>query len=195
MNELIIFNFNNNQVRTQTLNNEPYFCLRDVCSALGLKNSKDREFNNGVESFYLIDSMGREQQATFINEPNLYRLIFRSNKPQAQAFADWVYNEVLPSVRKTGSYGVPVLTEDKAVMKAIGGLVKKCAAVAVREEINQLFEFNKQNDWEVTDSDLMYQLYHWRATKNRNDTIELRKLHAENDLLKQKLEEVKKLLG
>ena len=107
MQNLVTFNFQNNQIRTQAVNDEPYFCLRDVCQALNLKNSKDRDFDKGVETFYLPTQSGN-QNITFINEPNLYRLIFRSNKPQAQAFADWVYSEVLPSIRKTGGYGVAV---------------------------------------------------------------------------------------
>lgn len=115
MNNLTVFNFKNNSVRTQTLNGEPWFCLRDVCAALGLQNGKDRTFSVGVENIYLIDNLGRKQEATFINEPNLYRLIFRSNKPQAQAFADWVYQEVLPSIRKTGAYSLNVPELAKAV--------------------------------------------------------------------------------
>lgn len=108
MNNITVFNFNQNQVRTQTINGEPWFCLADARQALNIRGSlkKGCTFNEaGVEKIYVIDNMGRKQEATFINEPNLYRLIFRSNKPQAQAFADWVYSEVLPSIRKTGGYG------------------------------------------------------------------------------------------
>lgn len=140
-NSISIYKFNQNQVRTQVSNDKPYFCLADVCKALNLKNSKDRDFKNGVESFYLIDSLGRQQIAKFINEPNLYRLIFRSNKPQAQAFADWVYSEVLPSIRKTGAYGAPAPVD----MKAIGGMVKRCAAVAIRDELEALYQVKAEN--------------------------------------------------
>ena len=197
MNDITVYNFSKNELRTEAKDGQVWFCLADCMSALELKTktTKMRLAENGVRKTYLIDSMGREQQATFINEPNLYRLIFRSNKPQAQAFADWVYNEVLPSIRKTGSYGVPALTEDKAVMKAIGGLVKKCCAVVVREEINKVLNPEKTEHWEVNDNDLILQLRRWHATLNKSETLEFRRLHAENDLLKQKLEEVKKLLG
>lgn len=101
MNNITVFNFNQNQVRTQTLDGEPWFCLVDVCAALELKNSRMATSVKGVKSFYTLTAKG-QQNINFINEPNLYRLIFRSNKPQAQAFADWVYSEVLPSIRKTG---------------------------------------------------------------------------------------------
>lgn len=106
-NQISIYNFNQNPVRTQTINCEPWFCLADACSALCLSNSRKSKTQlslKGVTKSYILTE-GGEQELTFINEPNLYRLIFRSNKPQAQAFADWVYSEVLPSIRKTGGYG------------------------------------------------------------------------------------------
>lgn len=114
-NQISIYNFNSNPVRTQSINGEPWFCLRDVCGALDIKNQQTsvKLSEAGVGKTYLSSPSGAKQ-ATFINEPNLYRLIFRSNKPQAQAFADWVYNEVLPSIRKTGGYGsvdVPALAK------------------------------------------------------------------------------------
>ena len=132
-NEIITFNFNNNPVRTQKIDGAAWFCLKDACAALGLSNSRKTKTQltaKGVTESY-TPTNGGEQEVTFINEPNLYRLIFRSNKPQAQAFADWVYEEVLPSIRKTGSYNsVPALDA-----KAIGGIVKKCAAKAVKDEL------------------------------------------------------------
>lgn len=135
-NQISIYKFNQNQIRTQIINGEPWFCLNDARQALNIRGSlkKGCTFNEyGLIKNQLIDNLGRQQEAYFINEPNLYRLIFRSNKPQAQAFADWVYSEVLPSIRKTGGYGA-------VDMKAIGGMVKKCTAVAIRDELtNNLF--------------------------------------------------------
>ena len=133
-NSISIYNFNQNQVRTTQIDNQPYFNLNDCCEALGIARgykSAVRLSADGARETSLIDNLGRQQVAKFINEPNLYRLIFRSNKPQAQAFADWVYNEVLPSIRKTGGYGTPAPVD----MKAIGGMVKKCCGVAVRDEL------------------------------------------------------------
>lgn len=178
MNSLVTFNFKDNQIRTQTVDNEPYFCLRDVCLALGLKNSKDRDFNKGVETFYLPTKSGN-QNITFINEPNLYRLIFRSNKPQAQAFADWVYSEVLPSIRKTGAYGVPAIDA-----KTIGGIVKRCAASAIREELqNLLVGCANREHWELSDQDLIYNLYRWHCSRSKEDTIAFRQLSAKYEAL------------
>lgn len=137
-NSISIYNFNNNQVRTANIDGEPWFCLADCCAALKIKQNRDtatRLSQKGVGKTDILTAGGK-QEVTFINEPNLYRLIFRSNKPQAQAFADWVYSEVLPSIRKTGGYGVPAPVD----MKAVGGLVKKCCAVAVREELAKAFD-------------------------------------------------------
>ena len=108
MNELIqIFNFHTHEVRTAIHENgEPYFCLPDVLSILGLESRSTSKFNfddKGVEKL-ATPTNGGVQEVTFISEPNLYRVIFRSNKEQAKQFQNWVFNEVLPTIRKTGSY-------------------------------------------------------------------------------------------
>lgn len=94
-------------IRTQIINNEPYFCLPDVCRALEIKNIsqlKTRLNKDGVIISEVIDSVGRKQNANFVNELNLYKVIFQSRKESAERFTDWVAGEVLPSIRKTGSY-------------------------------------------------------------------------------------------
>ncbi|AXF75417.1 Bro-N domain-containing protein [Erwinia tracheiphila] len=101
-------------VRIEIINNEPWFCLKDVCDILGIKNSNDllsKQLDKvGVEKIY-IRSGGQNRQLSFVNEPNLYRVIFRSNKPEAKQFQDWVFNEVLPAIRKTGRYEKPAPSE------------------------------------------------------------------------------------
>lgn len=94
-------------IRTQIINNEPHFCLPDVCRALEIKNIsqlKTRLNKDGVIISEVIDSVGRKQNANFVNELNLYKVIFQSRKESAERFTDWVAGEVLPSIRKTGSY-------------------------------------------------------------------------------------------
>ncbi|MBG6243604.1 MAG: hypothetical protein EKE20_18265, partial [Candidatus Symbiopectobacterium sp. Dall1.0] len=108
----ISFSFNQKyDVRVQVINDEPWFCLKDVCDALTVINSSDllsKQLDKaGVEKIYLR-SDGQNRQFAFVNEPNLYRVIFRSNKPEAKQFQDWVFNDVLPSIRKTGKYEHPV---------------------------------------------------------------------------------------
>ncbi|HHF5474909.1 TPA: BRO family protein [Haemophilus influenzae] len=103
------FTFKSNSVRVITDNNrEPWFCANDVCDILGYSNPRDAISKhckeNGVAKRDAIDSMQRKQETTFINEPNLYRLIIKSRKPEAEPFEAWVFEEVLPQIRKTGKY-------------------------------------------------------------------------------------------
>lgn len=108
MNELQIFNNEEfGEIRTITKDNEPMFCLADVCKALEITHVTDvkkRMKKDGVGTAEVIDSMGRKQKATFINEANLYKVIFQSRKPSAEKFTDWVTDEVIPSIRKNGGY-------------------------------------------------------------------------------------------
>ena len=111
MNEIKIFeNPAFGKIRTAGTSEEPLFCLADICRVLGISNATDvkkRLKEDGVDLIEVIDSMGRTQRAHFINEQNLYRLIMRSDKPIAEPFQDWVCGDVLPSIRKTGKYGLP----------------------------------------------------------------------------------------
>lgn len=108
MNDLQIFeNSEFGKIRTITKDNEPMFCLADVCKALEITHVTDvkkRMKKDGVGTAEVIDSMGRNQKATFINESNLYKVIFQSRKPSAEKFTDWVTDEVIPSIRKNGGY-------------------------------------------------------------------------------------------
>lgn len=108
MNEVQIFNFKENSVRTQYASDEVWFCLKDVCDVLEIKNSNDvvsRINPKGVASIYTL-TKGGNQKLTYINESNLYKVIFQSRKPQAEEFTEWVTGEVLPTIRKTGSYSL-----------------------------------------------------------------------------------------
>lgn len=84
---------------------EPLFVANDICKALGYTNTSKTlsDHCKGVTKRYTL-SAGGMQETNFINEPDLYRLVFRSKKPEAEAFADYVYEVVLPSIRKTGQY-------------------------------------------------------------------------------------------
>lgn len=108
-NSPIVFQFQSNDIRVTQIQGDPWFCLRDVCDVLSVQNVSDvvskQLDSKGVDKIYTLTDGGK-QQVTFVSEPNLYRVIFRSNKPEAKTFQDWVFNEVLPSIRKTGSYSV-----------------------------------------------------------------------------------------
>ena len=107
-NQLSTFNFHNSPVRTITdPKGEIWFCDTDVYNILGYQNSRkalqDHCKEAGVTKRYTPTTSGN-QEITFINEPNLYRLIIKSRKPEAERFEAWVFEEVLPQIRKTGSY-------------------------------------------------------------------------------------------
>lgn len=135
MNELQIFKNNDfGEIRTIKINEQPYICLTDVCKILEIKNisdCKNRLKKDGVVTNEVIDKLGRKQQATFINESNLYKVIFQSRKQEAEKFTDWVTSEVLPAIRKTGGYiaGEENLDEDEIVLKAMAVLNKKVEAL------------------------------------------------------------------
>ena len=93
-------------VRVETFNGEAFFCLKDVCEILNVELRATSRFNlkqTGISKITVATAGGR-QELTFINEPNLYRVIFRSNKPEAVKFQDWIFEEVIPAIRQTGGY-------------------------------------------------------------------------------------------
>lgn len=131
MNNLQIFkNERFGEMRTTQINNIPYICLADICKILELEQVsrvKTRLNQDGVTISKVIDKLGREQEATFINESNLYKVIFQSRKPEAEKFTEWVTSEVLPAIRKTGGYiaGEENMNEDELVLKAIEVMQRK----------------------------------------------------------------------
>lgn len=125
MNELQIFNSEEfGDIRTVTIENEPMFCLSDVCKALGLTQPskvKERLNEKGVSSIPTLTA-GGEQKLLYINESNLYKTIFQSRKESAERFTDWVTSEVLPAIRKTGAYQKPMTTDQKIQLLAQGNV-------------------------------------------------------------------------
>ena len=100
--------FENSQfgkVRVARLNNEPIFCIADLCKILDLTPSKvSQRLSEDVLSKYPLKTNGGEQIANFVNEDGLYDVILDSRKPEAKAFRKWVTGEVLPAIRKSGGY-------------------------------------------------------------------------------------------
>lgn len=145
--QISYFYFRNSSVRIQDLDGEPWFCLKDVCEILTIANPRrvaaDILDVKGVRKTDAL-TIGGKQQLSFINEPNLYRVIFRSNKPEARQFQDWVFNEVLPTIRKTGRYEHPVATTRRTAepltpsdMNNVNRLVVMIAA-----------PFNRRDSWQ-----------------------------------------------
>lgn len=146
MNNIEIFKNNEfGEIRTTIINNEPYLMLNDVCQILSIKNvsdTKSRLKKDGVGTAEVIDSLGRKQKANFINESNLYKVIFQSRKPEAEKFTDWVTSEVLPSIRKHGAYMTDKTLDEIADDPEL--LIK--LATNLKEERNKRKELEVENE-------------------------------------------------
>ena len=103
--ELQIFQNNGFNIRGGLINNEPYFALVDICKALDISNPSMTIQQLDEDERAKLD-LGRQGEAWAVTESGLYRIIMRSDKPQARPFQKWVTSEVLPSIRKTGSYSI-----------------------------------------------------------------------------------------
>lgn len=102
----IFKNESSGEARVAGTSENPLFCLTDICRILDIKNVGDCKSRLGQKGIVLTDTptKGGIQSLVYINEKNLYKVIMRSDKPQAEPFQDWVCGDVLPTIRKTGSY-------------------------------------------------------------------------------------------
>lgn len=120
MNDLQIFNNEEfGEVRTAVVNDEPMFCLIDICKALEIKNATDVAKRLDEDERTRLN-LGRQGETNFITESGLYAVILRSDKPNAKKFRKWVTSEALPTIRKTGSYNKPMSTAEKIKLLAQG---------------------------------------------------------------------------
>ncbi|MDR1364089.1 MAG: hypothetical protein LBJ32_00410 [Oscillospiraceae bacterium] len=182
-NKLEIFNSDQfGQIRTILINDEPYFCLADICKALSLEQVsrvKDRLKKVGVTTNKVIDSLGRNQDATFINEQNLYKCIFQSRTSKAENFQDWISSEVLPQIRKTGMYSK----------------VPKTYAQALRMYANEV----EQKELMQNQRDEAIRTKAWIGSKREATAMalassksrECKKLKTETEILKEELDQSK----
>lgn len=109
MNDLQIFIYSGNQLRTVKQADGLWWVLRDVCDVLGLAEPHRvaARLDDDEKGRTRMTTPGGVQEVTIINEPGLYSVILRSDKPEAKAFKRWVTHDVLPSIRRTGAYGIP----------------------------------------------------------------------------------------
>lgn len=145
--------FRQTKVRIKLFNGEPYFVAADVCRILGMKNTKQALSSVVKDDIILndtIDSMGRVQKVNYVNESGLYDLVLRSRKKEALNFRRWVTSEVLPTIRKTGSYSIPKKLKDESTKnrKLLASEWKKCGITneygyLTIEEYRQL-QFDKE---------------------------------------------------
>lgn len=119
MNQLALnFTYSDIQIRTQTDGEIIWFVLKDVCDALGIKNSRDvyARLDDDEKGVALIDTLGGMQNMNTVNEPGLYNVILRSDSEKAKPFRRWITHEVLPSIRKQGYYS---LMTDEQLMETL----------------------------------------------------------------------------
>lgn len=139
MNELQIFNSEEfGEIRTAVVNDEPMFCLIDICKALEIKNATDVAKRLDEDELTRLNLGSRAGETNFITESGLYAVILRSDKPNAKKFRKWVTAEVLPSIRKTGDYGVPKSTSGQIQLLAQGYTELEQAVTSIKDDVAEL---------------------------------------------------------
>lgn len=137
MSEVQLFNFENHEVRSLLVDDEPWFVGKDVAEILSYSNTRkaltdhvdDEDKMDGVT---IRDSIGRNQKPVLINESGLYSLVLSSKLPSAKKFKRWVTSEVLPALRKTGQYQVKELSGQELMAKA---LIEAQSVLAAKDKV------------------------------------------------------------
>lgn len=135
---LSLFNYKSlGAVRVAMIDGAPWFCLNDVCEVLLIANPRNvaaRLDEDEKGAVHLCDAIGRYQKTTFVNESGLYTVVLRSDKPEAKPFRKWITSEVIPTIRKTGSYSVsqPAPEEQKPLSQL--EMLSLMAQEAVKQE-------------------------------------------------------------
>ena len=144
MNEVQIFKSEQfGEIRTAGTADNPMFCLADVCQAIGIANARNVKNRLDEADVPLVDTptSGGIQQITFVTESGLYDVIIRSDSEQAKPFRRWVTREVLPAIRKTGSY-----TARQMSRKELAQMI-----IQQEEEMEVLRLENKQKEEQLTE--------------------------------------------
>ena len=140
------------EIRTVMIDDKPYFVGKDVAEALGYKNTRDALLKHVDEedknTVAIYDGIGNPNKV-LINESGLYSLILRSDLPSATKFKRWVTNEVLPSIRKTGSYAITNQREINELKGQITTLVNDMFGDKL-EELNEYYKINSQTKAKIT---------------------------------------------
>ena len=137
MNELALFNYGDKTVRTVILEGQIWFVAKDVADILEFRDAYNATqcLEDNEKGTCKVSTLRGEQEMLIINEPGIYRLIFRSNKPEAKAFQDWVYHDVLPTLHHKGSFTIGQVVTPAPVDPM---QVAKVVFEAARIEDNQL---------------------------------------------------------
>lgn len=113
MSGLNIFQYQDQPVRTLTIEGQPAFVANDLCAVLDLTNPRQTlsYLDDDEKGVTTNDTLGGQQQMAYVTEAGMYSLVLRSRKPEAKMFKRWITHEVLPQIRKTGSFGAPALPQ------------------------------------------------------------------------------------
>ena len=146
MTKIQVFEYQNNKVRTVDMDGAPWFVLKDVCEVLGLGNSRmvSARLDEDEKGVSKIDTLGGAQNVTIISESGLYNVILRSDKPEAKPFRKWVTSEVLPSIRKTGSYTMPKLSKEMQALFLLDDRTQKQEARLTALENTMTVDYSQQ---------------------------------------------------
>lgn len=135
MTMLTVFTYTEHDVRTLVVDDEPWFVARDVCDVLEIAQTASslRLLDDDERGVHSVHTPGGEQQMATVNEAGLYSLILRSRKPEAKQFKRWVTHDVLPQIRKTGSYNAPTaISFEEMTAQVIHGLQERIDAAQAR---------------------------------------------------------------
>ena len=157
-NEMTTFTYDMNKVRTVFKEGEPWFVLKDICEILEIKNVTqvaDRLDSDERSMF----NIGRQGMTNVINESGLYNVIFLSRKPEAKKFKKWVTSEVLPSIRKTGSY----VQTPRTYIQALEALIE-----SEREKENLKIELDESKEYYTVKRVANINRIPWRSISWKN---------------------------
>lgn len=190
MNELTVFNFGSLPIRTYAdESGEIWFCFRDIAKVLeisSLSAFKNRLNKKGC-CLTATPTRGGKQNLTYVNEGNLYRLVCRSDKPQAKPFENWVYDEVLPTIHKTGSYSIvksaSVISMDEIKKSIQAGIQDVFAPYAGEDKY-----FN------IGDGDILQYMQRWFWTRHQSVMKALDDKDAKIRELESKLNRIKAVI-
>lgn len=161
MTALSVFRFDGAEVRTVSINGEPWFVLADIVSALGLARSAsavvDRLDDEVRQTYPIQDRLGRQQLATVVSEAGVYEVVIRSDAPGAREFRRWITAEVIPTIRRTGTYTVAETREQllaRAVLEASAAIAEKDVAIAELTPRAEAWDelASAEGDYEVADA-------------------------------------------
>ena len=200
---LFTLKFDNSPVRTTEINNQIWFLANDVCSILEYKNPR-RTIDlhckeKGVTKRYTLTS-GGNQEMVYINEPNLFRLIIKSKQEKAVIFEEWVMEELLPTIRKTGSYSLTINAEQQQqIQQAVNGRVYRTGErhQAVYSKFHQQFKIPRYQDLPASKFDEAIQWLggvHARNGLSDDDWYDLAWLYKVADRMRSQIELVEPAL-